>query len=139
MTSRLSIVGKNPRRVKHTIAVILLLIGWVFLAWAQSVPDSRKVTPDGNGLLVACDQRDLEDDAVKVIYGYCMGIVEGVSEQLQLQGKICLPEGVTDKQQIAIVIKFLRNNPRNLDIVPAALIETALRDTFPCKPMPHEK
>jgi hypothetical protein len=112
----------------RTLAVAIVATIAV-LSFAQQ----DKVTPlkpDGMNLLHACD-----GPIGTVDYGYCLGIVRGVSYWL-------LPKGCSDDvslgQRVLVVNKYLKDHPEDLNLPDALLVSSALSKAFPC-PTSHIK
>jgi hypothetical protein len=91
---------------------------------------------DGNDLLPRCQQ------AVEAIdkttwknanesfnSGFCLGLVQGVS---YASADVCTGEGVTFSQMERVVVKFLQDNPKKLNLNQSTLVQTALSKAFPC-------
>jgi hypothetical protein len=91
---------------------------------------------DGNDLLPRCQQ------AVEAIdkttwknanesfnAGFCLGLVQGVS---YASADVCTGEGVTFSQMERVVVKFLQDNPKKLNLNQSTLVQTALSKAFPC-------
>jgi hypothetical protein len=91
---------------------------------------------DGNDLLPRCQQ------AVEAIdkttwknanesfnAGFCLGLVQGVS---YASADVCTEEGVTFSQMERVVVKFLQDNPKKLNLNQSTLVQTALSKAFPC-------
>jgi len=89
---------------------------------------SSPVLATGNTLLKDCNDYTV----AKGTYGqgYCMGLIIGVS---QTSSRICLPKGVTNKQQVLVVEKYLKNTPEELHYSASSLAEYALSMVWPCK------
>ena len=72
---------------------------------------------------------------------YCMGIVNGVSQIMAIQGAaalgstlhICPPEEATINQYIRIILKYLNDNPAKLHQSNVLLIADVLKDAYPCE------
>jgi len=108
-------------------AVFAMIIAILSLAQQdKAVP--RKL--DGTNLLRACDAREGTVD-----YGYCLGMVRGVSFWL-------LPKGCSDDvsigQMVLIVSKYLKYHPEELNQPDALVVSAALSKAFPC-PTSHIK
>ena len=91
---------------------------------------------DGNDLLPRCQQ------AVEAIdkttwknanesfnAGFCLGLVQGVS---YASADVCTGEGVTFSQMERVVVKFLQDNPKKLNLNQSTLVQMALSKAFPC-------
>ncbi len=78
--------------------------------------------------------------------GVCIGLIRGVMDTMQLweegrrQGmteKIdlhgCIPSEVTPRQAVLVVLKYLNAHPEELHKMDTMLINSALRNAFPCK------
>ncbi len=100
---------------------------------------------DGDGYLKACKTylrvaEDVESatwrDALEV--GVCRGYLQGVIDTAQIwqQGterqKFCLPEEAEDDQLTRVTIKYIEDNPVELDLNAAFLVQFAFIEAFPC-------
>ena len=69
---------------------------------------------------------------------YCSGFISGVEETARIQGgleinpKICLPEGKTSSQYTDIYIRYASRNTTNLSKPAALVVIEAFQDAFPC-------
>lgn len=98
---------------------------------------------DGNELLAQCQQyikyRDSESFdsfAADTCSGFLQGVVSTVgfySEILKKDEKFCLADNVTNSQIVRIVVKYLKDNPKELNKGRALLAWSALQDAYPCK------
>ncbi|MNR61896.1 hypothetical protein D3C85_1837700 [compost metagenome] len=64
------------------------------------------------------------------------GVVSTVyfySDELKKDAKFCLPGNVTNSQMVRIVVKYLKDNPKNLNEGRTGLVWSALKDAYPCK------
>jgi Rap1a immunity proteins len=48
-------------------------------------------------------------------------------------GNYCLPEGMQTGQAVRVVVKYMEAHPENLHRQPFIVVDSALRDAFPCK------
>lgn len=101
---------------------------------------------DGNELLTQCQyyiklvdggtvRNDMHFDA-----GMCGGFVQGVatstdhySEFIPSKLKFCTPDTVTKSQLVRIVLKYLKDNPKDLNEGRMVLVWRAFLDAYPCK------
>ncbi|NSX08777.1 hypothetical protein HTX81_09330 [Pseudomonas lini] len=99
---------------------------------------------DGNELLTQCQSYikmiDGETNFIAVDAGACGGFVQGVnstvqfySDVLKKEDRFCLSDGVTYAQLGRIVVKYLKDNPKQLNKDRTALVWLALIDAYPCK------
>ena len=94
---------------------------------------------DGSALFERCspDQNDLSPD---VLIGNCLGYVAGAVDTLEIHQSVgnlpryyCLPERVSVNQLVAVVVKYLGENPAELHNIASSLILKALVEAFPCE------
>lgn len=57
----------------------------------------------------------------------------GACDSLKSLDKICTPQGATVRQLVAVVSKYLKDNPSKWDQPAVVLVMNALRQAFPCK------
>lgn len=72
----------------------------------------------------------------------CTSYVEGVldslssaqnSHYLPRSVSVCLRQGVTGNQAVRILVKWLNDNPKYLDVEPpSTIVMAALHESFPC-------
>ena len=99
-----------------TIAALAMLLG---------SPTSYADFITGNELVEYCDESNLYDTGI--CYGYVIGMSDGID------GKVaCIPDGVTARQVMSIVKKYLKENPGSLHIGAKFLVSLALMKAFPC-------
>lgn len=98
---------------------------------------------DGNELLAQCQQylkaADSESNYDRIDAGLCTGFLQGVlgaftflREELENDSKFCVPNGVTNVQTARIVVKYLKDNPKLLNLNRTGLVWSALKDAYPC-------
>jgi hypothetical protein len=99
---------------------------------------------DGNELLGQCQQyiklADSDQSFNHIQAGICTGLVEGVistvvfySGVLKKDEKFCMPDNVVNAQMVRIVVKYLKDNPKQLNKMNTVLILDAFKDAYPCK------
>jgi hypothetical protein len=98
------------------------------LLWASSgfSQDNSVWVSDGNHLYNECDSSTTD-------YLFCAGYVSAMSDELQNEGYVCLPTGITRAQTVHVVMKYLRDHPEQRHLVASALIRAALQPAFPCE------
>lgn len=93
-------------------------------------------TYSGNDLLVGLIEGDKvqeeKQNANTAKAGVAIGYVMGVSDTLHNSRVTCLPKAATIGQVVAVVQKFLGNNPAKRHLSADILIEAAIQDAFPC-------
>lgn len=60
--------------------------------------------------------------------GYAIGLTVGDNDRT-----ICPPEGITQKQNMLVIEKYLKEHPEELHEPAQLLIDIALMDAFPCE------
>jgi hypothetical protein len=119
------------------------------LAPASIIAQENVLLMTGTDLKDSCSYTHVEPmttfSALKM--GQCVGFVQGITsneavlklplvlitEDGNLTQQFCIRKGVTQGQTIAIVEKFLNNNPEQLDRPAALLVRQALKTVFPCQ------
>jgi hypothetical protein len=61
--------------------------------------------------------------------GYVLGYVDGLLTHSDL---VCLPDGITYEQILAVTLKHLKENPAQLHRPSGDLVMEALREAWPC-------
>ena len=99
-----------------TIAALAMLLG---------SPASYAGFITGNSLANDCEKNDsmFQD-------GFCYGYVLGIFDKMS-RDAMCAPDGVTIKQAVSIVKKFLKENPEDLHLPANGLVSVALALAFP--------
>lgn len=92
----------------------------------------------GHGLQERCeafskDAKGGADTDVVEDLAVCLSYISGLSDGLRQGGMLCLPEGVTLGQQVAVVRKYLNDHPESLHLPRATLASSALTAAFRCK------
>jgi hypothetical protein len=84
----------------------------------------------GNGLYQYCTaQQEM------LCYGYVEGILDMTlfaEETMRLRYSICTPQGVTSRELVDVVVKYLKNNPEKRHFTAAGEVWGALSEAFPC-------
>ncbi|QLG94782.1 hypothetical protein HZF02_23820 [Pseudomonas yamanorum] len=103
---------------------------------------------NGTALLQNCKnmiaiEKQFELDRLSVLgAGQCLGVVQGVRNTLVtlanaklISPVICFPGGgvLSNGQTIRVVVKYLEDNPKDLNLDQSLLTMMALLDAFPCK------
>ncbi|MGE7816532.1 Rap1a/Tai family immunity protein [Pseudomonas sivasensis] len=106
---------------------------------------SGTASANGLSLLAQCHEaiKAMDGDSkVNMLgVGSCFGMIEGVRNTMQILNsklmpdfKTCFPtKGITNEQGIRIVVKFLEDNPAQLDQLDTTLTIMAYRAAYPCK------
>lgn len=124
--------------MKTVLATALLVVSVAAHAKAETATD-------GNWLLSSCAPvvKSLDgggqkmDDAFAM--GQCMGMLEGVSGSAQILStqlpetmKTCLPQSYNNGQGVRVVVKYLRDHPKDLNLPASFLVMMSLKTAFPC-------
>lgn len=67
--------------------------------------------------------------------GVCVGFIAGVLQSNDLmrgEFRTCVPRGVSPKQAVDVLIKFLRQNPQQRHLPSLAVVQLAMLQEFPC-------
>ena len=64
---------------------------------------------------------------------FCTGYVMGVSDLLDSERLICIPEGVGAAQEIGVIVNFLRDHREERLDTAHDVVKLALMEAFPCK------
>lgn len=99
---------------------------------------------NGNDLLRSCQSAirfsdtGVLDDGIGT--GFCLGTMQAIedlmsfiSASLKPEHRVCLPKGVSNEQAARIVVKYLKENPSELNQDSSSLAVFALQDSYPCK------
>lgn len=115
-----------------------LFIRILFLATISSMPSiSYSADWDGNRLseLISSDDKLEHGPGDVVDYqrrGILLGYVRGVSEE-KMYRRFCPPEGTTVDQVLAVVKKYIRDNPTTWNQPANVRVTKSLSIAFPCK------
>jgi len=91
----------------------------------------------GNEMLSEC--RNAENPANSTTateylnYSFWLGQINGVLDTMLYYRMICLPDRVTVGQNLSIVMKYLRDHPKELHKEASYLIIQAFAEAFPCR------
>lgn len=119
-------------------------IGAVALVGALISGGAVAADGDGNQLIKHCTLAVKAVDGAKVDgyydVGYCLGLTQGVRQTMKIQNeglpavhRTCFPEGITNGQGVRVVLKFLQDNPAELQEPAVSLVYRAYRLAYPCK------
>jgi hypothetical protein len=115
------------------LLVAVLICGAVMPVQSMGQTTSHQ---DGNDLLPRCqqaleaiDKTTWKNANESFNAGFCLGLVQGVS---YASADVCTGEGVTFSQMERVVVKFLQDNPKKLNLNQSTLVQTALAKAFPC-------
>ena len=128
--------------MRKSILAIFLTLGAAFSS------EVRASGNDGNELLADCNLviRMMDDDGVvpsateALKVGRCLGMMQGITSlNMVYQVKdrdsalFCLPSnGMSAGQAARIVVKYMRDNPRELHNNGSLVVIAALKDAYPC-------
>ena len=104
---------------------------------------------DGNKLLSECtvtirhmDTGVSPDSANQIDDVHCLGFIEGVLEGLVVgehenptatkKPYVCIPDGASLGQNVRVVVKWMKEHPKDLHRRAALLIYVALLEAYPC-------
>jgi hypothetical protein len=136
----------NNYKTGRTMKTGLMAVALVALVGMLGCGSAMAEGGDGNELLRQCQyyikladggavRTDVHFDA-----GECSGFVEGVvastffySNDLKKDEKFCVPGTVTYSQSVRVVVKYLKDNPKQLNKSRTGLVWAALKDAYPCK------
>jgi hypothetical protein len=136
--------------VSHLIGV-LFSFGLVTTAPADTDATSANYYLRGCRAVVS-DSKTYEDAGELFMSGACLGVVSTLMDKLsptdpfmrallpqpqpQPQPQlVCIPDGVTNRQAVAVVVKFLDDHPNQLHQRFIVLAQDALYEAWPC-PLP---
>jgi len=99
---------------------------WPASTFAQDDGSSSRSYLTGNKLYEECNSTD---------YSLCLGYVMGVSDALNATKPnfFCAPLSVKATQELAVVVKYLRDHPETWHYSAWTDIGVALALAFPCK------
>ena len=97
----------------------------LFFSLTASIAQAHILT--GNEYLEWADRR--YEDRV-----YIVGYTGGVADTLAITGALCLPEGVTNKQLVDTVVKYLNENPQRRHEDSLLAVLSALLGPWRCAP-----
>jgi hypothetical protein len=64
---------------------------------------------------------------------FCMGYVMGVSDSLDSQKLMCVPQEDSAAQEMSVIVNFLRDHPEERQDTAYSVVKLALMEAFPCK------
>ena len=110
-----------------------------FLAFSAAWADGNELLNNCNAALRVFDnQSHAVDDLTKA--GFCLGYISGARDTLifwQLTSpdakRVCFPVNVSIPQLIRVVVKYLNENPKDLNMEEIFLVLPAFKNAFPCK------
>lgn len=110
-------------KTAFAIASILLLV--------QTMPARAQFFDTGSELLEYCSAGKRTPPMA-----YCLGVVSTIADSYEgdRSQDFCfsLPQGTTQNQLAAVVKKWLDQNPENLHMPAALLVQYAFFEAFPC-------
>lgn len=109
-----------------------LLVFTVLFFLSSAVAQENQRPDDGNDLLPRC-QAVIDSqltDYQGFPAGYCLGLVHGIAFA---SPKVCPASNVKNVQMVRVVVKFLEDNPEQLNAYESVLVERALSKAFPCR------
>ena len=103
---------------------------WPASTFAQDGGSSSSSYMTGNKLYEECNSQD---------YSLCLGYVMGVSDALNATKPnfFCAPPNIKATQELAVVVKYLRDHPETWHYSAWTDIGVALALAFPCKEQAH--
>jgi hypothetical protein len=127
--------GKRMRKANKAVLLLLVAPLCVGVVPVQTIGQTTS-HQDGNDLLPRCqqaveaiDRATWKDVNESFNAGFCLGLVQGVS---YASADVCTGQGVTFSQMERVVVKFLQDNPKKLNLNQSTLVQMALSKAFPC-------
>lgn len=126
-----------------TVFTIVLLFGATFSAHAGTSKGDDLIVECKAVLTLADGGHITDEESAKA--AHCLGIVAGVRDTLMLwtgsnrmemksiASCACIPNDVSNIQATRIVVKYLEDNPEELNQLDTGLVAVALRKAYPCK------
>jgi Rap1a immunity proteins len=119
--------------------IFLTSVAALFLA-TGTTPASAFSTKDLARMCIDMRPKDREVDVT--CSAYIRGVVDTfdawsiIHEKHGLKKLFCLPEEITNRIVVEIVIQRLRTHPEDYEYVPVVAITRALNGAFPCEKQP---
>ena len=122
------------------VAVSLFMI-FPTIAAAVHYSDGNLLHETCNEAIALFDSRG-ETDAFKA--GSCFGYIRAANDMYEIMvinsnRTICIPSGISGKQLIRIVVKYLNDHPEKLHNPASLLVYEAFQESFPCIKVQPEK
>ena len=116
--------------MRLTALVLTTGLLWPASTFAQDGGSSSSSYMTGNKLYEECTSQD---------YSFCLGYVMGVSDALNATKPnfFCAPLSVKANQELAAVVKYLRDHPETWHYSASSEVGVALKKAFPCKEQAH--
>jgi len=132
--------------MRHIVILFVLLI-----ATASIAADGSYTTDNSRKLLDECrkgaqfrDSPSTSSQENLMYFGKCTGYIRGVADgyylaymaagNLPAERRLCVPTSVTNGQLMRVVVKYLEDNPSQLEVNASFSTVLALRKSFPCSP-----
>jgi len=89
----------------------------------------------GNGFLSACGKAEEEKDyfAQGLCYGFMKGVIERDAILMRPLRRICIPDSATNRQNMDIVLAYVRGHPQTRHVQTIILMSVAFNEAFPCQ------
>lgn len=122
---------------RHYLIALILLGSLSVFAQTGNIrgtkDDVSVIADSGNEFLLVCGNESM----LPMVHGYCYGYVFGVMDMFlsadpTYRTLICKPDEVALGQQYNIVLKFIRDHPKEAREQTAVLIPLAITEAFPC-------
>lgn len=121
--------------MKHISALLLLTL--ICFPISPAAQDTSETThEDGNHLILHCKAAvdGLSSNSWKNPHeayssGFCYALVQGIG---WASPSVCAPKGAKVTQAMRVVVKYLEDNPAQLNWDENLLVDTALSKAFPC-------
>ncbi|KRQ92548.1 Rap1a/Tai family immunity protein [Bradyrhizobium valentinum] len=99
---------------------------------AATTADAAKWGTTGSVMWGACARavRPLDTPHNGYNAGLCDGTINAV---IFVKDDICMPEGVSREQATRVVVRYFEVHPERLHLEGVTLVETALREAWPCQ------
>lgn len=124
--------------MKSIIFILIVFFIGTSSAWSQT---------NGESLLKDCEaaikyeSRTQDLTGTEMQTGICIGFVQAIlNTQIKAHAflphywQACFPSnGISTMQAIRITVKYLQDNPKNLDITASSLVMAAMHSTYPCR------
>jgi hypothetical protein len=114
--------GSRGGKMRYAVAILLAL----------TMPASAQDINSANYYLSGCKGFLDRESAPTLMQGRCTGFIDGLGHGIV--GKdFCPPNGVTNRQSVAVVVKYIEARPERMHENFAKLAREALMAAWPCK------
>ena len=121
-------------RICAVLALVLALIGPASAEPSTDHPSANEAMPGCRSLLAKVRTKPHAEKSANKEEELCIVSLMAADLIAFARGDVCIPEGVTEGHEIAVVVKYIDEHPEDMHLEFLLLAQEAFLKAWPCKP-----